>query len=500
MFRKLSADELRKQVVSSFGGINVDMDYCLCIPSVHATYQGEEIIISIGGSIREVSDDFPRNIAEILTQWVLKHEQEILQNHGKINSLDKNLIIIPPPDEFYSDDGQVKDLFPDELDGAKVLFHTSIGDYGPQHHRYLAVCKYEKSNEYYLFDCDKDYEVVNDTIWESAEECMDVAESSFGKEIEWKEKLHEKDGATIPRSIHNYIVEHIKDSQLPEGFHIPWINSIWAPGAQDGVFLYHMARLVPDDKRAEKILKALKLLADDKITEPPITALGIFEKLNKETSMVRLYNEITQLIISNKDNLNRMKLLHSGIQLAIKGSSFLSVKLGLTIISIFKAPAVINIMLTLGLYDEFTYFAARALSRKIFPTGNQSLFFLAKNTYGWGRIHAVNYLQPEDQAVSDWILYEGAENRIDPQYSADTCLQKSKALTRLMDVENISSKEYQAIGKLIQCALKDGPCPGLTDEELTAFYYLSNAQKFHADGELVQKLQQVLQSHFKNKK
>ena len=131
MFGRLSADELRdelrKQVISSFAGIKVDMDYCLCIPSVHATYQGEEIIISIGGSIREISDDFPESIAEILTQWVLNHEKEILQNHGKINRLDKDLIIIPPPDEFYGESLQVKDLFPDELDGAKVIFHTNVG-------------------------------------------------------------------------------------------------------------------------------------------------------------------------------------------------------------------------------------------------------------------------------------------------------------------------------------------------------------------------------------
>ena len=71
-------DEIRKQVISSFGGINVDMDYLLCVPSVHATYQGEEIIISIGGGIHKISDDFPWSIAEILRQWVIKHEKEII--------------------------------------------------------------------------------------------------------------------------------------------------------------------------------------------------------------------------------------------------------------------------------------------------------------------------------------------------------------------------------------------------------------------------------------
>ena len=297
----------------------------------------------------------------------------------------------------------------------------------------------------------------------------------------------------VSTSIYKYITAHIKNGCLPENFHIPWINSIWAPGAEDGVSLYHMVLLTPDDERAEKIREAILLLGRDDQGDQTEAALAIMEKLDKKISLVRLYDEIIRSIANNKEKLILTKLLYSGIRLAIDGASLLSVKLGLTILSVFRIHEIPSIMMPLGACDEFTYFAARALSRKSFETGNQDLFFLAKNTYGWGRIHAVKYLRPETQEIKDWILYEGAKNQIDPQYSADTCLQKSEALHRLMDVEEVSEKEFKAIETLIHYTQEDGPCPGMTNDRLTAFYYLVCTKNFDADQELVWKMNRILE-------
>ena len=57
-----------------------------------------------------------------------------------------------------------------------------------------------------------------------------------------------------PRSIYIYILENTKDGRLPEGFSIPWLESMWAPGAEDGVALYHMYPIenTPDPERDRK--------------------------------------------------------------------------------------------------------------------------------------------------------------------------------------------------------------------------------------------------------
>lgn len=85
-------------------------------------------------------------------------------------------------------------MFPANLDGAKVLYYTQNGNYGElkllngetvDKYSYLAICKYENDEDYYLFCCNKNYEVVNDTVWESIEKCMSIASSSYNEKIEW---------------------------------------------------------------------------------------------------------------------------------------------------------------------------------------------------------------------------------------------------------------------------------------------------------------------------
>ena len=84
-------------------------------------------------------------------------------------------------------------MFPIQLDGATVLYYTFQDDYGysifpngkiADHYRYLAICQYSKDDKYYLFCCTENYEVVNDTVWESVEECMEIARK-YKENIVW---------------------------------------------------------------------------------------------------------------------------------------------------------------------------------------------------------------------------------------------------------------------------------------------------------------------------
>ena len=52
--------------------------------------------------------------------------------------------------------------------------------------KYLAICVYpNKNNEFYLFCCDEQYDVVGDSLWDSIEMCMAVANTSHGGQIIW---------------------------------------------------------------------------------------------------------------------------------------------------------------------------------------------------------------------------------------------------------------------------------------------------------------------------
>ena len=85
-------------------------------------------------------------------------------------------------------------MFPAELDNAKVLYYTPYDDYGAikypngevaDYYHYLAICSYSRDDEYYLFCCNENYEVVSDWIDSSIEKCMEVAASSYKENIQW---------------------------------------------------------------------------------------------------------------------------------------------------------------------------------------------------------------------------------------------------------------------------------------------------------------------------
>ena len=85
-------------------------------------------------------------------------------------------------------------MFPVKLDNAIVLYYTPEDNYGAikypngeiaDYYHYLAICKYPDSKEYYLFCCNKNYDVVNDWADSSMADCMRIAAASYKENIIW---------------------------------------------------------------------------------------------------------------------------------------------------------------------------------------------------------------------------------------------------------------------------------------------------------------------------
>ena len=88
-----------------------------------------------------------------------------------------------------------EDMFPDKLDNANVIFYTEKGDYGTvdytdgriyQHVKYLEICFYSNDSGYYLFLCNDEYDVIQDDLCDSIEQCKQLAHCRK-KDIIWKE-------------------------------------------------------------------------------------------------------------------------------------------------------------------------------------------------------------------------------------------------------------------------------------------------------------------------
>ena len=76
-------------------------------------------------------------------------------------------------------------MFPNILDDALVHFYTQKGDYGSIYYdngkvhyiHYLAICSYD-NKEFYLFHCNDKFEVIANYLFDSIEECKNMANKS----------------------------------------------------------------------------------------------------------------------------------------------------------------------------------------------------------------------------------------------------------------------------------------------------------------------------------
>lgn len=78
-------------------------------------------------------------------------------------------------------------MFPNYLDGGKVLFYTQKDNFGAVDYNneknininYLAICKYANEQGHYLFFCDDKFKVVSDYFFDTIDECKVEAENEY---------------------------------------------------------------------------------------------------------------------------------------------------------------------------------------------------------------------------------------------------------------------------------------------------------------------------------
>jgi hypothetical protein len=109
------------------------------------------------------------------------------------------------------------------------------------------------------------------------------------------------------------------------------------------------------------------------------------------------------------------------------------VKIGLALLGLFRRPDSEEWLLALGRHEEFTLYSTVALQRT--ATDHEvKLWQLAKDVTGWGRIHIVERLAgTEDKDIQHWLLRDGCENDIMPEYTALICAKTGKLAEALAE-------------------------------------------------------------------
>lgn len=232
----------------------------------------------------------------------------------------------------------------------------------------------------------------------------------------------------------------------------------WAAGALDGVMGHH-APAEDERLRAKQIVKALRDLMNEATPEN----LAHLTRLLVRAPVLGVLDEVLAELVAAGD-LDPDRFHELAMLLVSRAPDREIVKLGISMLGVLVGADERETLLTIGVHEEFTLYAAVALASTL-DDPDHSLWNLAKRVRGWGRIHAVERLaetrEPEIQA---WMLREGFGNDVMDEYLAHTCAVAGD-LAGALEADIVDEALLDGAAGILGALLNGGPAEDIEDYE-----------------------------------
>lgn len=261
-------------------------------------------------------------------------------------------------------------------------------------------------------------------------------------------------------SLYDQISSSLIDGGLPDDFSLPKDDeTVFADGAEDGIYLYHMNAQKMSDDDHQIMIDAIDAANDHDYD----LADRLFTELSVRVSAISIIDEMQDHIWDNMDKLSADNIYEYAAGMITMSDNRECVKYGLTILGLLNTDneEMRNVIRTLALSDEFTFFCVHIM--KNWKDGNRDIFETARNVHGWGRIHAVEQLRALDplyEEIQKWLLKEGTDNMVMPFYSALTVWKNSGAGNILFN--GPTYEQFTGIRKIIDALLDESAVQGLS--------------------------------------
>ena len=273
------------------------------------------------------------------------------------------------------------------------------------------------------------------------------------------------------------------DGTLPEEFvlrQLPQEGMKFADGAMDGTIRYHMGPTKNPDISALTLV--LEMASKERYKD---AANALITHFNQGGMMLPVIDALQEWIYSHTGVLSPEHLGQFVRTLLLQSNDVESVKFALVVLEVLEQEPdgeLREMLLTLASSEELTLFCL--FNFGIFADANEMTFALAKKLKGWGRIHAVSSLRNTSEEIGQWLLTEGWQNEIMPEYSAITVIKRTKLYAPLQG--KVSDELFAIAGKLIGYSLGDSPVKGLSSSKnagqlLTAYLGLAAKRNLGAE-------------------
>lgn len=239
----------------------------------------------------------------------------------------------------------------------------------------------------------------------------------------------------------------------------------FAPGAMDGMALYHFSGDSNEDFSSELLPIIIKYLESG--SKKDITAIMNFID-SDSTQAIQTAEVLVKNILENADVVNAhidryAELAHV---LMTKTCSVEAVKFGI----IFSEPMIgpygeklVEPLKKLGYHDEFTYFSLLSLKNKLEKAPhNQLCIEYASRSDGWGKVHSLSLIEDPNKEQQEWIIRNGCSTGMLDMYLGHEALDKGNVRQVLKSDQPIDAELLDGITRIFLELLDDGgPLVGL---------------------------------------
>lgn len=220
-----------------------------------------------------------------------------------------------------------------------------------------------------------------------------------------------------------------------------------APGLSD--------RLLADIVTPFYTKKLIKYFMEQVENPTNQTRKATYEKIQEEL-VISYFHELVELFVQQEKDEQRVQ--QEALWLLENAAHREVMKFAMVILGCTNCEAYKDRLQSIALHEEFTGVALFALKNGT-RHANDYIWQLAQKVKGWGKIEAVNFLEPETEEIRYWFLTEGTKNDILNSYSSVVCAEKGRLDVALHEPE-ISNELFIGATEIIAGLLsEDGHMP-----------------------------------------
>lgn len=204
--------------------------------------------------------------------------------------------------------------------------------------------------------------------------------------------------------------------------------------------------------------KLIKLFLEQVANPNDQTRKAAYEKI-KDEKVISYFHEFLELFSETEKDDDRIK--DEAIWLLEHAAHREVVKFALLVLGTVKCEEYKERLKVIALHEEFTGVALFALTNGTINS-NPTVWHIAKKVSDWGKLEALNFLDPSNEEIRQWILLEGIKDTVPGNASAIMCAEKGKLDIELHE-KIISGKIFDGAGSIILALLYEGAYQTMDD-------------------------------------